>query len=105
MTRRSLAAGIAILLAMLAAPGAALAQSVQPDLSSLMRSQILDIWLSRTPDGQRILIDPPTADLRTLSPFTIVTQIEQQIGSRAPARGDPQAAPRRPAPSVDLPLS
>jgi hypothetical protein len=26
-----------------------------------MRNQILDIWLSRTPDGSRILIDPPDA--------------------------------------------
>jgi hypothetical protein len=47
-----------------------------------MRTQILDVWLSRTPDGSRILIDPPATDLRTLSPFTLVTQIEQQIGSQ-----------------------
>lgn len=54
----------------------------RPDLSTLMRTQILDIWLSRTPDGSRILIDPPSTDLRTLSPFTLVTQIEQQIGNQ-----------------------
>ena len=30
----------------------------------------------------RILIDSPSTDLRTLRPFTLVTQIEQQIGSQ-----------------------
>ena len=79
MTRRSVAAWIVGLGLLLSVPGRAQAQP--PDLSTLMRSQILDIWLSRTPDGQRILIDPPSGDLRALSPFTLVTQIEQQIGS------------------------
>src|SRR2546428_9325899 len=59
------------------------AQGRQPDLSTLMRSQILDVWLATTPDGARILVDPPdAATLRTLSPFTLVTQIEQQIGTQ-----------------------
>jgi len=59
------------------------AQGRQPDLATLMRSQILDIWQSTTPDGSRILIDPPdAATLRTLGPFTLVTQIEQQIGTQ-----------------------
>ena len=59
------------------------AQGRQPDLSTLMRSQMLDVWLAATPDGTRILIDPPdAATLRTLSPFTLVTQIEQQIGTQ-----------------------
>ena len=62
---------------------AADAQGRAPDLSTLMRNQILDVWLSTTPDGSRILIDPPdSATLRTLSPFTLVTQIEQQIGTQ-----------------------
>lgn len=59
------------------------AQSRQPDLATLIRSQILDVWLARTPDGSRILVDPPdAATLRTMSPFTLVTQIEQQIGTQ-----------------------
>ncbi|HUR33189.1 MAG TPA: hypothetical protein VM032_05295 [Vicinamibacterales bacterium] len=82
MTRRPLAAWVAGLSILVLAPGRAQAQTTQPDLSTLMRSQILDVWLSRTPDGSRILIDPPATDLRTLSPFTLVTQIEQQIGSQ-----------------------
>ena len=62
---------------------AADAQGRAPDLSTLMRNQILDVWLSTTPDGSRILIDPPdSATLRTLSPFTLVTQIEQPIGTQ-----------------------
>src|SRR4029079_5010702 len=56
---------------------------VRTDLGSLMRSQILDIWLSAAPDGTRILIDPPDeSKLRTLSPFTLVTQVEQQIATQ-----------------------
>ncbi len=82
MTRRSVAAWIVGLGLLVSVPGQAEAQTTAPDLSTLMRSQILDIWLSRTPDGQRILIDPPSGDLRSLSPFTLVTQIEQQIGSQ-----------------------
>jgi hypothetical protein len=82
MTRRSLAALILGPVLLAIAPGPLQAQTPRPDLSTVMRSQILDIWLSRTPGGQRILIDPPSADLRTLSPFTLVTQIEQQIGSQ-----------------------
>jgi hypothetical protein len=59
------------------------AQTRQPDLGTLMRSQILDVWLATTPDGTRILVDPPdAATLRTMSPFTLVTQVEQQIGTQ-----------------------
>ena len=64
------------------AASAAQAQTRPPDLSTLMRNQILDIWQSTTPDGSRILINPPdAATLRNTSPFTLVTQIEQQIGT------------------------
>ena len=82
MRRRSFAARVAGLGLFLSAPAVLQAQTPRPDLSTLMRTQILDVWLSRTPDGSRILIDPPATDLRTLSPFTLVTQIEQQIGSQ-----------------------
>ena len=59
------------------------AQSPQPDLATLIRGQILDVWLAKTPEGSRILIDPPdAAALPTMSPFTLVTQIEQQIGTQ-----------------------
>ena len=77
MTRRSVAAWIVGLGLVVSAPGGAQAQTTTSDLSTLMRTQILDIWLSRTPDGQRILIDPPSGDLRTLSPFTLVTPVKQ----------------------------
>src|SRR4051812_24342420 len=82
MRRRSFAARVIGLGLFMFAPAGLQAQTSRPDLSTLMRTQILDIWLSRTPDGSRILIDPPATDLRTLSPFTMVTQIEQQIGSQ-----------------------
>lgn len=82
MRRRSVAAWVVGLGMLVSVPGRAQAQTGQADLSTLMRSQILDIWLSRTPTGERILIDPPSGDLRALSPFTLVTQIEQQIGSQ-----------------------
>ena len=82
MRRRSFAARAIALGLFMSAPAGLQAQSPRPDLSTLMRTQILDIWLSRTPEGSRILIDPPATDLRTLSPFTLVTQIEQQIGSQ-----------------------
>jgi len=82
MRRRSFAARVVGLGLFMFAPASLQAQTSRPDLSTLMRTQILDIWLSRTPDGSRILIDPPATDLRTLSPFTLVTQIEQQIGSQ-----------------------
>ena len=82
MRGRSFAAWVVGLGVFASAPAVLQAQPPRPDLSTLMRTQILDIWLSRTPDGSRILVDPPSADLRTLSPFTLVTQIEQQIGSQ-----------------------
>ena len=82
MRRRSFAARVIGLGLFMSAPAGLQAQTPRPDLSTLMRTQILDVWLSRTPDGSRILIDPPATDLRTLSPFTLVTQIEQQIGSQ-----------------------
>lgn len=80
MTTRTVVSSLVGLI--LSAASAVSAQTPPPDLSTLVRSQILDIWLSRSPDGQRILIDPPSGDLRTLSPFTLVTQLEQQIGSQ-----------------------
>jgi len=82
MRPRSIAAWVVGLGVFASAPAVLQAQTLKPDLSTLMRTQILDVWLSRTPDGSRILIDPPSTDLRTLSPFTLVTQIEQQIGSQ-----------------------
>jgi hypothetical protein len=48
MTRRSVAAWIVGLGLLVSVPGQAEAQTTAPDLSTLMRSQILDIWLSRT---------------------------------------------------------
>ncbi len=83
MTRRRFATVVGIGVGVVLAGSARLhAQTRPPDLGSLMRSQILEIWLSKTPDGQRILIDPPDeATLRVTSPFTLVTQIEQQIGT------------------------
>jgi Putative MetA-pathway of phenol degradation len=72
--------GVAVFLA---APAGVNAQTPRPDLSTLMRNQILDVWQATTPDGSRILVNPPDgASLRTLSPFTLVTQIEQQIGTQ-----------------------
>jgi hypothetical protein len=82
MTRRSVAARVLGLGLMLLVPSVAHAQAAGGDLSTLMRNQILDIWLSKAPDGSRILIDPPEGDLTSISPFTLVTQIEQQIGSQ-----------------------
>ena len=82
MTERRVARVIGLWLGVVLAASAVQAQTPPPDLSTLMRNQILDIWLSRTPDGSRILIDPPdAAALRNISPFTLVTQIEQQIGT------------------------
>lgn len=82
MTRRIAGSWVAGLALMLGSAVPARAQTSQADLSTLIRNQILDIWLSRSPDGQRILIDPPSGNLRELSPFTLVTQLEQQIGSQ-----------------------
>ena len=59
MRRRSFAARVIGLGLFMFAPASLQAQTSRPDLSTLMRTQILDIWLSRTPDGSRILIDPP----------------------------------------------
>jgi hypothetical protein len=82
MTERRVERVIGLWLGVVLAASAVQAQTPPPDLSTLMRNQILDIWLSRTPDGSRILIDPPdAAALRNTSPFTLVTQIEQQIGT------------------------
>jgi hypothetical protein len=82
MTRRGAVVFAIGAVTLLTASARAQAQTRPPDLSTLMRNQILDIWQSKTPDGQRILIDPPDAStLRTTNPFTLVTQIEQQIGS------------------------
>jgi len=82
MTRRRVARVSGLGLVVVLAASAAQAQTPPPDLSTLMRNQILNIWLSKTPDGTSILIDPPdAATLRNTSPFTLVTQIEQQIGT------------------------
>src|SRR4026209_1889898 len=82
MTRRRVARVSGLGLVGVRAASAAQAQTPPPDLSTLMRNQILNIWLSKTPDGTSILIDPPdAATLRNTSPFTLVTQIEQQIGT------------------------
>lgn len=68
---------------LLLAPAPLVAQGSQPDLATLMRRQILDVWSSKTAEGAPILVDPPAAaDLPTLNPFTLVTQIEQQIGTQ-----------------------
>lgn len=65
------------------APASLCAQTGQPDLTTLMRRQLFDVWSARTADGTRILVDPPAeAVLQTTNPFTLVTQIEQQIGSQ-----------------------
>src|SRR5262245_40647251 len=83
MTGRGLAAGLIGIVVTIAGTGPVQAQSAQPDLATLMRGQILEIWRARTPDGSRILVDPPPDNqLTSLSPFTLVTQIEQQIGSQ-----------------------
>jgi hypothetical protein len=83
MVRQRIAAVVVAGAGLLAASSHADAQTPQPDLSTLMRNQILDVWQATTPDGSRILVDPPDpATLRTLSPFTLVTQIEQQIGTQ-----------------------
>jgi hypothetical protein len=67
----------------LVAPTSLSAQPSQPDLTTLMRSQILDVWLARTASGTSVLVDPPNAaDLPGMSPFTLVTQIEQQIAAQ-----------------------
>jgi len=83
MVRPRIVAILLVSVASVSASSRAGAQSRPPDLSTLMRDQILDVWQATTPDGSRILIDPPdSATLRTLSPFTLVTQIEQQIGTQ-----------------------
>jgi len=82
MTRGRIARVVALGVGVMSVSLSARAQTRPTDLGALMRSQILEIWLSRTPDGSRILIDPPDeATLRVTSPFTLVTQIEQQIGT------------------------
>jgi hypothetical protein len=67
----------------LSAPATLQAQGSQPDLTTLMRNQMLDVWLAKTADGTPVLVNPPNAtDLTTTNPFTLVTQIEQQIGTQ-----------------------
>jgi hypothetical protein len=59
------------------------AQTTEANLTTLMRTQILDVWTSKTAAGTPVLVDPPDpAALPTLNPFNIVTQIEQQIASQ-----------------------
>ena len=84
MRRRSFAARVAGLGLLISAPAVLQAQTPRPDLSMLAtRTQILlNVRSSRMPDDPRILIDPPATNLGTLSPFTLVMHIEQQIGSQ-----------------------